>query len=64
MPQNIFSGHFLSYSLIKEEKGTKLKENNGMQLMKFEALVNPQLTYVGLKKCVNPYKVLEEKGAH
>lgn len=32
--------------------------------MKFEALVNPQLIYIGLKKCVNPQKILEEKGAH
>lgn len=32
--------------------------------MRFEAPVNEQLMYIGLKKCVNQYKVLKEKNAH
>lgn len=49
----------------RERHETKrVVEDNDVQLMKFEALINPQLTYVGLKKCVNQYKVLVEEDAH
>lgn len=39
-------------------------EKNLGQFTRFEGLVNPHLSYIGLKGCVHQYKVLGEKYAH